>query len=240
MKNFLILGAVALALFGVSAGLSIWLNQSKQTDEGEKGKKAGAKEKEEVPPIVRPNFPTNGGDDPAKLAAQLREQLAAVKERESRVDRRQAQIDLLLQDIRSEREVIDGLRKQVASELRLAVEKMNEVEVKAKQLDRDRADAVKKNDDLKKSVVEITEMEAKNLVKIASINDAMPPENAAKILQQLADSGKMDMAAKLLLQMKETKAAKVLAEIPDAGLAAQLLEKMKNLKRAAPTMAPGG
>jgi flagellar motility protein MotE (MotC chaperone) len=38
----------------------------------------------------------------------------------------------------------------------------------------------------------------------------------------------------VLSQMKERQAARVLAEMPDPALAAQLLDKMRTLKRPAP------
>ena len=48
----------------------------------------------------------------------------------------------------------------------------------------------------------------------------------------VADMGKLDTAARLLAQMKERQAAKVLAEITEPALAAQLLEKMRSMRRA--------
>src|ERR1700689_3686699 len=106
MKNFLILGLVALLLFAVSAALSLWLNQANE-GEGDKkeAKKTAAKDKDkehahekddDLRPAIRPS-PSIGPENAGKLAAQLQEQLAAVKEREARVDRRQAQIEILLQ-----------------------------------------------------------------------------------------------------------------------------------------------
>ena len=61
----------------------------------------------------------------------------------------------------------------------------------------------------------------------------------AKILQQMADTGKMDTAVKVLAAMKPAKASKVLSEMPDSSLAAQLLEKMKSLKPAPGTTPEG-
>jgi flagellar motility protein MotE (MotC chaperone) len=243
MKNFLIPGLVALLLFAVSAALSLWLNQSKEgaeaNKEGKKPSKEASKD-EEIRPGVRPNTSV-GTEDVGKLATSLREQLASMKEREARLDRRQLQIDILLQDIRSEREVIENLRKQVGIEMKLVGDKMTEVEGKFVQLDRDKAAANKKIEEAKKGVIDITQAEDKNLLKMAAVYDSMPPENAAKILQQLADSGKLETAVKVLSQMKEAKAAKVLAEITDPSLSAQILEKMKGVKRVtAPGPTPMG
>ena len=239
MKNLLILGLVALLLFAVSAALSLWLNQSKEGEGADKKEaKKSAKESkadDDLRPSIRPN-PTVGTEETAKLAATLREQLAANKEREARLDRRQAQIDLLLMDIRSEREALDALRKQVTVEMKMVGEKMNELDGRFVQLDKERAATNKKIEEAKKSVVDIAQNEDKNFVKMAEMYNAMAPESAAKILQNLVDTGKTDTAVKVLALMKETKAAKVLAEITDAALAATLLEKMRGVKRTPATI----
>ena len=99
--------------------------------------------------------------------------------------------------------------------MKLLGEKMVEVEGRFAQLDRDRGANKKKIEEAQKRVIDIAQSEDKNLLKMAAVYDAMPPENPAKIMQQLADTGKMETAVKLLSQMKETKAAKVLAEMSD-------------------------
>src|SRR5262245_13855344 len=100
MKNVIILGLLALVLFSVSATLSLYLNQPKageETPAKEKAssKKAAAREKgkagEESPepepltPVVRPK-PHAGTDEVGQLSAQLREQLATIKDRGERLD----------------------------------------------------------------------------------------------------------------------------------------------------------
>jgi flagellar motility protein MotE (MotC chaperone) len=176
-------------------------------------------------PVFRPK--TNAATEEAgQLSAQLREQQAAVKDRENRLDRRQSQIDLVLQDIRAERATVDKVRKQVAEELRLLVEKITELEQKQT--------AVKAT---KPAEVDPAD-ERKNLDRMAQMYESMPAENAARILQQMADMGKLDTAVRILSQMKERQAAKVLAEISDPALAAQMLDRMRGVKRGATTVAP--
>ena len=85
--------------------------------------------------------------------------------------------------------------------------------------------------ELEDRLVKIEELESGNVQKMAEMINTMEAASAAKILQQLADTGKMETAVKLLGMMKERQAAKVLAEMSDPALAAQLLEKLKDLKR---------
>ena len=96
--------------------------------------------------------------------------------------------------------------------------------------------------ELEKKKVDFDAAERKNIERIAGLLDAMAPESAAATLKQMADSGKLEVAAKVLVLMKDRNAARALAELSDPSLAAQLLDKIRLLKSAtAPsTPRPGG
>lgn len=221
MKYALQIGLLAAMLFSVSAGLSIWLNRSPtdtahtQTGEEKAAKKATGKEAErpekdpaepKTPP--RPE-PTPGAGSDAAAAA-------AVRDREARLEKRAAQIDLILRDLQAAREAHDALLRQVTAELKQAAGRVNEVEAKAA--------------DLEKKKVDLDAAEKKNLERMAGLYDAMAPETAGPILKQMADSGRMDTAVKVLALMKERQAARVLEALGDTMLAAQLLDRMRGLK----------
>lgn len=104
---------------------------------------------------------------------------------------------------------------------------MAEISAKAGEIDTKIAEIQKKQADL-------DAIERKNIDKMAAMYDTMAPESAAKIVQQMADSGKLDTAVKILAQMKDRQAARVLAELTDVTLAAQLLDKLRLFKRTAP------
>src|SRR5262245_14228651 len=113
MKNIIILGLVATILFGVSAGLSMYLKnpafftgESAQAKVEKKTPKPKIEEHEEHRPAIRPQ-PLPGSEDMAKMSNQYTEQMAALREREARLDRRQTQIDVVMQDVRGERQALD-------------------------------------------------------------------------------------------------------------------------------------
>jgi flagellar motility protein MotE (MotC chaperone) len=81
-------------------------------------------------------------------------------------------------------------------------------------------------------LIEMDKAESANVQKIAEKINLMQPEAAAKLIQQLADTGKMDTAVKMLGDMKDRQAAKILSEMTDPGLAAQLVDKLKSLRPA--------
>src|SRR5437868_8693755 len=103
IKNVLILGLPALLLCSVSATLSLWMNHpfapAETAASSAKTPRKTAREKslleesdhdpEPLKPAVRPKgHPAS--DEVAPLAAQVGEQLSALKERETRLDRRQS------------------------------------------------------------------------------------------------------------------------------------------------------
>src|SRR4051812_21379845 len=112
MKNVLILGLFAMLLFSVSAALSMWMNPPKaeeppaaatakaapkKTTKKDADKAAagdGEKEPDPARPVFRPKSSV-ATEEAGRLTAQLREQQAAVKDRETRLDKRQSQIDLV-------------------------------------------------------------------------------------------------------------------------------------------------
>jgi flagellar motility protein MotE (MotC chaperone) len=110
-------------------------------------------------------------------------------------------------------EAIDGMEKQRSG------------------LDEERQKISKNTQEMEARIVQLQKEEQDNLKKMSSMYNSMAPESAAKILQNMADTGKMETAVKVLGLMQERQAAKVLAELTDAGLAAQLVEKLKGLRR---------
>ncbi|HEX3314696.1 MAG TPA: hypothetical protein VHR72_07370, partial [Gemmataceae bacterium] len=64
--------------------------------------------------------------------------------------------------------------------------------------------------------------------------DTMDPEKAAPMFQEMVDNGKLDMAVKIMSNMKDRPASKLLAQLPNQTLAVQILDRLKGLKPPAP------
>lgn len=240
MKNFVLLGLVSLLLFAVAAGLSVWLQQSKTKEVAEdksadKAVKKGLKEDSEKPadkPKSQPT-PVPPKDDTLGVAAELKDERAALKRREIRFEKEKAQQALVIEDLRGFREEVERLGKKVADEEKLAVARATPSDpppaatpltpptspptfAQGRPMTPPKADP----------------NEQKNTERLAVMYEAMPPETAAKLFQEMADGGKMENAVKILLNMRERQAGKVIAEVPDRTLAAQLVDRMLEYKRA--------
>lgn len=219
LRSIIQLGLVALVLFAVSAALSVWLNQSK-TAEAENKAKESAKEtaapkddKAAEKPAPKTTLPKDDkGTETGPPGA-----MSDVRAREERLERRQAQMDLVLRDLRAEQDAVDALGRRVTAAVQEAAAAAREAAL---------APPTAKLPD-----PNATDPDA--IRRMAAMYDNMSAESAALILKQMADGGKLDTAVRILSQMQPRQSARVLAEIEPA-LAAQLLEKMKSLKRAAP------
>jgi len=253
MKKLLAFLVVGGLLFGVSAGGS-WYWKQMKTSQGDdaaapessataldstgRGPATGvgrraADASTPQKTAVRPPY-SAGAEEAVQLANNLRERLAAVREREVRLVEREKQLDPIYQDIRGERATIDELRKQVNEELKAVQEERAALDRKRAESEQQRQEISDRTSQMQKNMIELDDVERKNIDKMAKMYASMPPENAARILQQMADNGKMETVVKVLGQTQERQAAKILAEMPET-LAAQLLEKLKDLKRSPTT-----
>lgn len=250
MKKLLLVGVTSLVLFVLSAAASYFWQQELKNGFGiEKGGKAEEGHKEPAKhssaaasistpshedsaprPAVRPAY-NPGTEEIARMTSELRTRLASVHEREEQLAARKKLVELIQDDIRGERTSLDELRTQVKNEMDALNEAIDGVEKQRSGLDEERQKISKNTQEMESRIVQLQKEEQDNLKKMSGMYNSMSPESAAKILQNLADTGKTDTAVKVLGQMQERQAAKVLAELTDAGLAAQLVEKLKSLRR---------
>ena len=258
MKKLLVVGVTSLILFVLSASASLFWQQKmsphtehrneKVVESSGKGESRSHPEhgsekpaplsgsnNEDHPPraAVRPTYNAST-EEIARMTGELRARLASVREREEQLAARKKMIELIQEDIRGERVALDELRTQIKNELEALNEAVEGIEKQRGSLDEERQKVSKNTQEMEARIVQLQKEEQDNLKKMSGMYNSMAPEVAARILQNLADTGKMDTAAKILGQMQERQAAKVLAELTDAGLAAQLVEKLKGLRRPPP------
>jgi flagellar motility protein MotE (MotC chaperone) len=222
MKNFLILALVAALLFSISAALSLWLNQSRQMESStEKDKTSSKTAGEKEPAEQRESTKTEPKTSPKSTPLPLGPDPTTFREREAQLARRAAQIDMVVRDLQVQRELVDSLVRQVATELKTATGKLDQLQTLANQIEK------------KKS--ELSDAEKQNIGRIASMLDTMTPEGAARVIVQIADSGKLENAARVLVLMKDRQIGRVLDQL-DPALAAQLLDRVR--ANRVPALAP--
>jgi flagellar motility protein MotE (MotC chaperone) len=252
VKKMIVMGGLVLVLFGISAGASWFLQQDNHSaaDHAEadpfadKQAKAGAHQggsfggAADVRPAVRPPF-NQSADDAAQLAANLRNQMEALRTREQQFTVRQKSLEIIYQDIRSERAAIDELRKQLNDEMKALADKLDSLERKSGEMQQKSKQLTEQNKELSQTVLRIEEVEKENIKRLAAVYDAMDAEAAAQHLQHMADTGKIETAVKILGAMRERQAAKIFAAFPDRTTVVQILEKLKSVDRQ-PNPTKGG
>lgn len=232
MKNMALMGLSAALLFAISAGLSLWLNPPKSDEAATTSAKAGAhknrstgegdEEKTRVPRAVIPPTPSGDVSESARMAEQLQGDLARVAKREEDIDRQQDLYRFVLDDIRGEMELLQGLWKR-------ALQTKPAESVKSPTAPPPFTPPEKK-DEAKKPAEPV---DPKSLGKATGISESMPPENAARIIEQMARAGKVDTAVQLLAKMNPRQAARVLAAVTDEKLSLQMFEKLLEARQPA-------
>ena len=184
----------------------------------------------EMRPAVRPSVSAEV-DNAAQLANSLRTQMDALRVREQQFVTRQKSLELICQDIRVERASMDDLRKRLNDELKDLSDRVESLERKSGEVDQKRKQLSDQNKELTQSMLHVEDSEKASIKRLATVYDSMDADTAAQHLQQMADTGKIDTAVKILTSMRERQAAKVLAQFPDRTTVVQLLERMRSVDR---------
>lgn len=240
MMRIVLLFLVAVSLFGVSAGIS-WFLQPKEPPHAEKAEAEKNRPGEKVRPeskvpdhLSRP--PLRPGANPTpeavmEMAANLHQQQESLRKKEQQMIAREKYLNTIHKDLRDQREGLDKVRLQIQEEMKALEGLRNDVDRRFGLLKEEGRNLDTKAEEVKKSLFEVQAVEKDRIKQMALIYDAMDPEVAGAVLVQMADGGKMDMATKILAAMKQRQAAKVLTQIPDRTVVVQILEKLKNLKQ---------
>lgn len=235
MKNILVIGLVSSLLFSASLAMSLWLQSTKATaatageDKDHKKKADGQNDEHKTDD----HGPKSKSDDHAATDHKPTDpkSLAVGPSDADRLDLRRSQMEVVLKDLRGQREQYEALARQVSAEVKAALAL---ADAQSKKADPEPASpvagAVKPAGGPAKPTAQEEAEEKQKLARIGSLIEQMPPEKAAEIIQTLADNGNMDTAVKILLAAQQRSAAKVLASIPDPALSAQFVEKMRAAK----------
>ncbi|WP_437226267.1 hypothetical protein SH661x_004494 [Planctomicrobium sp. SH661] len=163
----------------------------------------------------------------------VKERENQVKLQEEALQKRRVQHQLAQADIEGERKEIDGLRVQVAEQLKQAEMLIEKLKQTRSQFLQDQANAAEEMQQIKHERVEIDEEHMDNTKRLSQWIQSMEPEKAAEVLKSMANDGEqqLEIAVQILRNLEEREAAKILSAIDDPKLVQLLIEKFRNLKR---------
>ncbi len=245
MRTVIILGVMAIVLFGVTAGASIFLTNyfdQKNKDERTVASDTARESGKELPPLAR-NGESGSRSRPGANpeTEQLVQEMAKLHEREENVRRQEQQVtarrralDLIKDDIKSEREEIDKVRKELSEQVKGAGDDLTAAEKRVKDLEAKKDEEEKLLKDAKRGVYDAQEVRSKGVKQVGGIFDTAEPAEVAAIFERMVESGSSGLmtAAQILANMKDRRAAAVLSAFQDKAMAADLAEKMVGLKQA--------
>lgn len=154
----------------------------------------------------------------------------SLRQREDEFRRRETQLQLALADLHSEQAVIDGLRGQVQEQLQAADALLARIQQGRQDLAAEQARAKAQLEEFKSAQLEMDDQERENVKRLATWLRAMEPANAAEVLKEMANDGRMATAVKLLSHLEEREAAKILDALSDSTLIDSFIQEYQKLK----------
>ncbi len=232
MKNILVVALVSIVLFGVAAGLSVWLqvNAAKPADTAH----GDDKKKKPADGHGDGKSTEKGHDDPHKADAKPTDAKAVSRDAD-RVEYRRLQMEVAAADVSGQMQDYDKLLKRVTAEMKVLLAQQDQIDAKLVEVKQAEDRTARAADDIKKGQGQAEDTAKANLTRIAGLMDQMPPEAAAAILQEWADGGKTDMAVRVIVAMKGTKAPKVLTAFTDPTTTPLLFARMAELNLKLPS-----
>jgi DNA repair exonuclease SbcCD ATPase subunit len=241
MRTIIILSVMAVVLFAGAWAASSYLAKQFEEKAKEGHPEAAAnpetgKEKES-PAVARTNESATRprpGSDAEQLVqelAKLRERQEAVARQEQQLTSRRRALEIIKEDIRSEREEIDRIRKELGEQVKGAEDDISAAERRAQDLDKRRQETEELVKEAKQKVYEADAVRAGGVKRVGGIMDTAEPAEVARIFETMVESGDLMTAAQILGNMKDRRAAAVLSAFQDKATAAQLAEKMVGLKQ---------
>ena len=166
-----------------------------------------------------------------RLSDSLRKREKALGQRQQRLDQKEQQITLLLDDLTRERTALEMLRVDIDQKISTAnpmfTRLMSEQKVVAN-VDSDDENPLPQPIE---ELAPVSPSEEENIKTIAAWMVEFTPEQAATQFKHYSNDGDLDLAARLLGHLDEKQAAKILGALNDPVLMSQLIDRFKLLKK---------
>ncbi len=222
--QIIIIAALAIISFAGTFGVSFFLKKRasaipkpEETSAQESAQASGGEDEDYVPQAIF----LSGGDDSLSMSMtekqlqglifDIREKIREHEKREEDIKEEEKRVKLAKEALQDEIDQLDNLR----AELTTTLAKLREQEK-----------------ELKRSVIEVDEVEKKNLQIIAARYDRMDIDHASKIMINMVENNQVEDAVKILFYMSERTSGELLGEIGDinADTASLLSKKLKRVK----------
>jgi len=186
-----------------------------------------------LPVVVRPRMETP--EDIVRNAMALKEREAKLSRRERAAEQEQLRLQLVQSDLQGEQTSIDALAADVEAQIEHANTLLVRISDEYHQLEKQRQQNEAEVKEFQETRTKMNAGEQQNLKQLSQWVQGMEPEVASKLILELANNGKMDMAVQLLSNFEERKASEILAALGKPELMAELADKFRTLQRPTKT-----
>ena len=182
-----------------------------------------------LPAVIR--GPDLSAEEMFRLSTATKAKREQLQQYEERLREHKLRIKAADADTKSAQREVEGTLQQVRSLMDAIETLLAETKLSIGELQKERVETNRKADDLKKLETEAgagVEADEKNF---AEILQGMAPAEAAETIKEIANNGRMDFAIRLLKKMEERIASKILAEIGDPQLVAEIASRFTDLPK---------
>jgi flagellar motility protein MotE (MotC chaperone) len=206
-KKILILGGMAIATFAATFFLSSTLKPHEQAA----SRPAGADQAASSATSADVAMPVLGAKEKEldELIKAVREKSEELQKRQEKLNQRERRLGILQGQIKEQANELETLRMSLVTPLARLKEAKEQLEG---------------------SRVVIATEERANLKRSAAIYETMDAVRSGQIVAEMCTNNQEEDAVRILYLMSERAAGKILQELPDKGLAARLLVKIKRVR----------
>jgi 5'-3' exonuclease len=165
-----------------------------------------------------------------RYASMNRQTMESLRRKEEQIRQEEMRLKLLNKDVEGRKREVEGILQQTQNALANVQELLAKLQVESQELERKKAEqAATETDDVGSTVP--SDERLANIKVTAGWLGGMEPADAAETLKNLANSGKMEFALRLLSFIEPRKVAGILDALQDPTLVAELTEGFLEITR---------
>jgi flagellar motility protein MotE (MotC chaperone) len=165
-----------------------------------------------------------------RVAGQYRQQVEQLKKREQAVLEQEAQLRLAQQDLDQRKKEIEGILQQIRETADRSEKLLEKLQIERQDLDQKKTEIDKKVEELESAQTLPPAMEQANMKKVARWLQGMGQQEAAAVIKYHANQGEIEKAVKMLSSVEDRDVSKILGEIKDETLVAELFDALTQMR----------
>lgn len=169
-----------------------------------------------------------------RIGALHRKNIEAIKKREERLASEEMRLKLVQDDIKAYKQEVEGILKQTQSGVETGETLLDQIIQQRQALATETKQRQQELDEIREATTVPDAVEEANVKDWSKLIGSMAEEKAAALLKELIQKGNMKLALQLLSTMEERNAVKVLDQIDDPVLLADITERFREMPQPPP------